>query len=145
MNNVNGTGKPIAQVAHQGTDQWFAIGDKLAEQLPPTMPDTRELATITAKRGRRAERIGIAAGVLTFAVIALVSLVAHRRSGASSAPQAAVMLVAPPVAAAAPPVDALAPPVAAPAAAITAPATPRSSARAKHRKTTHRSSASHHR
>ena len=139
MNDLNGTGKPAALPAHQGTDKWFAVGDKLAELPVPSTPNTRELAMITAQRARRAERIGIAAGLLTLAVIALVALLAHRRSAASGVPAAAV--TAPPAAPA--PVAAAAMPAAAPVptASVTAPAAPHSLARSKHRKTAHKTPA----
>jgi hypothetical protein len=118
MNNLNGTNKPSALPAHQGTDKWFAMGDKLAEQPVPSTPNTRELATITARRARRAERIGIAAGLLTLAAVVLVSLLAHHRSAASGVPVGSV--TAPPTAPA--PVAPAEMPAAAPAPTVAAPA-----------------------
>jgi hypothetical protein len=152
MNDLNGTQKPTALPAHQGTDKWFAAGDKLAEQPVPSAPDTRELATITARRARRAERIGIAAGLLTLAVVVVVSLLAHHRSAVSALPVAAATAqptapapVAPAAMPATPPVAAPAPPVAAPAPSVAAPAPPVAApapsvtvkAHSKHKKTAH--------
>jgi hypothetical protein len=158
MNDLNGTQKPAALPAHQGTDKWFAVGDKLAEQPVPSAPDTRELATITTRRARRAERIGMAAGLLTLAGVVLVSLLAHHRSAVSHLPLAAATVQptapapvapaampatppAPPIAAPEPPVAAPAPSVAAPAPPVAAPAPRVVKAPSKHKKTAHSTSA----
>jgi pyruvate dehydrogenase E2 component (dihydrolipoamide acetyltransferase) len=149
MNDLNGTQKRAALPAHQGTDKWFAVGDTLAEQPAPSAPDTREVATITGRRARRAEQIGVAAGLLTLAVVLLVALLPHHRSAPSAVPVAAVAALPQtppaPVAPAAKPVAAPAPAATAPAPAVAAPApTVTVKTRSKHKKTAHSTAAPRH-